>query len=417
MRWASSALIGLALSANICVPAIAADRPPITERNFTLDLYQGPIITNSRILGLAGAFTAVAEGTAGMGFNPASVAHRAYYSADWWDYDYDLDLLVPGIFNPSGVDFWNVGERTSSAFVAFAIGGHLQFNEFGVGLFINGQTVGVAAADAGQSQSSFRAIISRLVLGYGFWDHQIIVGASLKTGVIDIKHTDDEEPLYESPSIGGNFGILYLPRHLPFRIGVTLDTPMAVLDPGECTDPACEDLILPTGVSSPWSLNLGAAWYFAFDGQKYNPRPLYHDAEAVLKKRESGDLGDAYIGGRYIAVSADLVFTGADRDAVALPAFFAQERLFVSSAVSISPRLGVESEVFNRRLRLRAGTYWEPGRYEGTSGRIHGTGSLQLRMFDLRVPLLNWYGLCVATALDLAARYSNMSFSIITFWH
>src|SRR5262245_59953705 len=64
----------LALAALLaCAPARAQD-PLLGETR--LDLVRGPLLTSSRIMGLGGAFVAVAEGIDGVHLNPAAFANR-----------------------------------------------------------------------------------------------------------------------------------------------------------------------------------------------------------------------------------------------------------------------------------------------------------------------------------------------------
>jgi len=67
------------------------------------------------------------------------------------------------------------------------------------------------------------------------------------------------------------------------------------------------------------------------------------------------------------------------------------------------------------RLRLRAGSYWEPARIADRGGRLHATGGLEVRLFSFsfwdkerRVRL--------AIAADGARQYQNFGLSI-GFWH
>jgi len=54
----------------------------------------------------------------------------------------------------------------------------------------------------------------------------------------------------------------------------------------------------------------------------------------------------------------------------------------------MSPRLGVESGVIPEYLKLRAGTYVEPTRFEGSSARAHLTAGL-----DVKLLVWNVFGL------------------------
>src|SRR5438270_468181 len=73
-----------------------ADAPQITSSNFNLDLSQGPVITASRVIGLAGAYVPLAEGCEGEYSNTASPSVRVPYSLGKWDYDICLGFTNPG---------------------------------------------------------------------------------------------------------------------------------------------------------------------------------------------------------------------------------------------------------------------------------------------------------------------------------
>jgi hypothetical protein len=77
-------------------------------------------------------------------------------------------------------------------------------------------------------------------------------------------------------------------------------------------------------------------------------------------------------------------------------------------------RGGLEYEWLPGRLRLRAGSYWEPNRFEGVPGRLHATMGIEGRALEFEA----WgrhRGRLTLTA-DLAAGYRNIGVSI-GFWH
>ena len=100
---ATSLTAGGARAAGSSTPA------PITSNNYALEFYQGPLIGPNRLLGMAGAYTAVAEGIDGATVNAASPAVREPFSFDWVDYDVDVDFSLPGAYG--GTDFDNHGPR------------------------------------------------------------------------------------------------------------------------------------------------------------------------------------------------------------------------------------------------------------------------------------------------------------------
>src|SRR5262245_66673631 len=78
----ASASISSVLS--LTLQALAQTSPPAAE--VTVDAAQGPVTGSTRVIGLGGAYVAVAEGMDGIAVNPASVAVRLPYSWNRWDY-------------------------------------------------------------------------------------------------------------------------------------------------------------------------------------------------------------------------------------------------------------------------------------------------------------------------------------------
>ncbi len=71
----------LALAGSVWLPASAEgqlgpDGSPINTSNYTVDLTRGVVISTSRVVGLSGAATSLAQGVEGGLQNPAAVAYR-----------------------------------------------------------------------------------------------------------------------------------------------------------------------------------------------------------------------------------------------------------------------------------------------------------------------------------------------------
>jgi hypothetical protein len=77
-------------------------------------------------------------------------------------------------------------------------------------------------------------------------------------------------------------------------------------------------------------------------------------------------------------------------------------------------RGGAEYEWLPGRLRLRAGTYWEPARYDDVGGRLHLTFGTELRVVEFRLWGRRRFELSLTG--DVAVRYRNVGLSI-GFWH
>jgi len=95
---------------------------------------------------------------------------------------------------------------------------------------------------------------------------------------------------------------------------------------------------------------------------------------------------------------------------------FAAKQLQVSGRhISITPRLGLETEVIAGWLRLRAGSYREASRFPETSARFHGTAGAEVRIFSFRLAG-HERRVAISAASDVAARYKNLAVSV-GFWN
>ena len=414
------------------VPAVAA--PALTDGDYEVDLFQGPVLGNTRVMGLGGAYVGVAEGTVGMPFNAASVVNRPYYSRDRFDWDFAFDFLVPGIFQGDSFDYTNNGLSTPSDFYALVLGLHFQYGGFGVGLYGQMLSVDFAEQPPGTRKMAGRVGQAQLSAGYGFFHNQLIVGGGLRVGSFSIREEQASEDLFVTYSLGAELGLLWSPRALPLRVGAAASLPFTEDTSIECGQACPAGFHLPRAASMPWEVRLGASMRFLHDGP-YNPEPTYLAVEraaatpagaAARKKRAALErelprlawnmepMERNYGSGFYLLVSVELVLNGPADDATDLDGFVAQELSPAGKRASYSPRLGLEAEVWPRRLRLRAGGYWEPSRAEVRAGRMHGTFSFDFRLFDFRL-----YGLRsmrFSSGFDLSLDYSNVAFSL-GFWH
>jgi hypothetical protein len=75
-------------------PASAApETSPITDSNYSIELYDGVAIGNTAVVGMGGATVALAIGTSGTLFNPSAPAVKPTTDTDTWSWDYHLDYL------------------------------------------------------------------------------------------------------------------------------------------------------------------------------------------------------------------------------------------------------------------------------------------------------------------------------------
>jgi hypothetical protein len=274
-------------------------------------------------------------------------------------------------------------------------------------------------------------------------------------------------------------GAVIKPTGFPFRLGVTARAPVegtvagftGFLGGGRSSPTSqVAGFILPSRAVLPWELETG----FAF---QLGPRPLNpgwlnpHEMEAPVRERierdrarraelDTSELEAASAGERpailarqraeeealrsiedqrldaeqkrlrAIRVARDrnwprerillvgsLLITGSSDDAVALDGFVRQERELVGRTISLSPRIGVESEPVVNWLHARVGSYVEPSRFEEGHARQHFTFGGDVRLFAFSP-----WGIFgdqvwrLSVSADLAPRYQNFGIGLGA-WH
>src|SRR5687767_15471898 len=84
---------------------------PIETSRYSIDFFEGPVYSGARVVGLGGAYVAVAEDVDGDLHNPAAPAVRPYYSSD--NFDYWLGVAVAFPADIENMDFFNSGSPTA----------------------------------------------------------------------------------------------------------------------------------------------------------------------------------------------------------------------------------------------------------------------------------------------------------------
>jgi hypothetical protein len=115
----------------------------------------------------------------------------------------------------------------------------------------------------------------------------------------------------------------------------------------------------------------------------------------------------------YLMATGAVVVTGAVPNAIGIESLLQQTVNRSGANVVLSPRFGLESEVWPDILKLRGGMYVEPTRVETSLPRLHVTAGL-----DLRAVRWDVFGLWPADYLwrlgvgvDFADRYSSVGFT------
>jgi len=389
-----------------------------------VDVFRGPVISSSRVLGMGGAYTGVAEGTQGGLLNTASLANRYAWSTDWFDWDFNLDwlILVPGTDADVDNDGSYVGE--GDGYLGVNLGAGLQFGRLGVGLWLNSDTFSAVARG---DRFTYAFTYGYLGAAFAFLQEQLVVGAGLGgsglevTSWVNKAEAGKREDWQKTGTVkwnggGVETGVLWRPLRLPFRLGTSIRLP--ILIDATKRDEIDSDLTsapLPGSVSVPWRIATGFSFFHSFGGHLYNQRR--EDRAARKDEPEEGADGPMPADGRilnrkYLLAAVDVVFSGPSPEgAVGAAPFVGGEQTPSGKGGCLSLHAGLESEVWNNRLVLRGGSYLEPPRVEGSEVRPHGTFGMDVRLFRL----IAW-DLRAGMSFDLAPRYFNWGLGL-GFWH
>lgn len=270
-------VVALSLLASSAAPARAADAPTLTN-DFNVELFQGPVLAPLRVTGLAGAYTAYAEGVDGLPANAATPAVREPYSVYELDYDIAFSLSFPAMFERT--DFDNDGRVgfTYNDFIFYSAGGMLQYGPMGVGATGDFQRYNLSPnANPDDPRSSLTIGRIDLMVAWSFANHQLMVGGGTRGVLLNVDSSTSTfsfQNLLSMVGVAPQVGVVIRPDYQPWRIGanftagVTADTQLGdevVVDAQGIRRVA--GLVVPQSVHLPWEARVG----FAI---QVGPRPL-----------------------------------------------------------------------------------------------------------------------------------------------
>jgi hypothetical protein len=468
---------------------LGPDGTPITTSNYTIDLTRGVIISTSRVTGLAGAATSLAQGVEGGLQNPAAVAWRGAQWPDWYDYWLAFGVTYPfksGDFYNSG-EIFGEGENVEEDSLFFLIpGAYWQMWNFGIGLTIDAQFVSLKGVQNPTTmqpeQFRLRFTTFHIQAGYGFLDGQLVIGGGLRIlrqrGFFSNTLLSRNADTFHSLGLGGEVGVMFRPHDKRWRLGASLYPEMGtgLRMRGDFVETPDGDItfgtfFLPHSTRLP--TNGGVGFSYQFGPRPTNP-PWISDEklaapelerldrrERQVREAEQRELAAARARGgpdldeciraieeqyerkygqikkwrkqvkrqawevlrnryrnewprRYHLLTIDLWFTGRLSDAVGVESFLFQTVQRSGEKITISPRIGYESEPWPKRMKVRVGSYVEPTRFATSTARVHGT-------FGIDINVLKWnvFGLWpddyrwqISASFDIAAEYQAVSLGI-----
>ena len=453
-------------------------RPPLAGRDFDIDLVTGPVLGPGRIVGIGGAYTALASSVEAAGWNPAAYAARGLWETDWFEWDLTGSLVPTTIKNS---DFDNNGESgfTYDDFVFGAVGIGFRFGAVGLGALANVQAYQVG------SSADLSLVVLSYGGGYALLDGQLVLGAGLRTAVLTLSDRPSGEPLVEFAGSAPEAGAVLRLADRPWRVGLAARMPVESNGDDQLV---AAGLSLPQHVRLPWEVQAGFAWQLGarpLNAKWINPRdvrdrlraemlrarerraaeqlaherlddrlllvqqrvpptwargklrasyqprdPVWQQRELVRRQREEQALDEQLLreeaareravrqlSRRFLLFSADVIMIGPTEHGVGLESFLSQQRQSSGANASFGLRVGAEGEPIGDWVKMRAGTYLEPSRFADVSYRVHATTGFDVRLFTWDLfGLLNDFTVLFGASADVAERYLNVGVGL-GLWH
>lgn len=466
---------------------LGPDGSPINTSNYTVDLTRGVVISTSRVIGLSGAATSLAQGVEGGLQNPAAVAYRGPQWPDWYDYWLALGSTFPlqsGDFYNSGRVTGDTGAVSNDTFFLIP-GAYFQMWNLGIGLTIDSQFIRlkgvVNPATMEQETLRLRFTTFHIQAGYGFFDGQLILGGGLRIlrqRAFQSKRIVSDGDVYTTLGLGAEVGLMLRPHHKRWSLGAsvfpTISTGVGTkgnVTPNSDGDIVVGDFFLPRSTKIPTTGSVGFSYQFGprptnppwvsagalaadeferLDRRKQAAKEAEQEEIAAVRARGGPDveicvqaveqryarkyawikqsrketrklawdmLRKQYRWGwprRYYLLTADLWFNGRVDNAVGVESLLFQTVQRSGEKITVSPRVGFETEVVPTRMKLRAGTYLEPTRFAQSTLRVHGTLGVDISLFKWNVFGLwpddfRWQ---ISAALDVTRKYTSFSVGI-----
>jgi hypothetical protein len=261
---------------------LGPDGSPITTSNYTVDLTRGVVISTSRVIGLSGAATSLAQGVEGGLQNPAAVAYRGPQWPDWYDYWLALGSTFPfqsGDFYNSGRVNGDTGALSNATFFLIP-GAYFQMWNLGIGLTIDSQFIRlegvVNPATMEQETLRLRFTTFHIQAGYGFFDGQLILGGGLRIfrqRAFQSNRIVSDGDVYKTLGLGAEVGLMFRPHHKRWSLGASLFPTISTgvgtkgnVRPDEDGNIVVGDFFLPRSTKIPTTGSIGFSYQFG-------PRP------------------------------------------------------------------------------------------------------------------------------------------------
>lgn len=458
------------LVAPLCLFAPVAAAQPLTRNDYALDFHRGPVQGPGRSVGLAGAYAALAEGIDGVGFNPAAYARRSPHDLAWAQPSAVLDVSFPR----NNWDNSGTGGRDFADFAIVTSGLGVNLGPLGVGYQVQVQGYSITPETRDDRRVSVNLAIHRVGAGYLFDGGTLTLGAGLRVGALTIGW---DAPIFGTflpgevayTGVAPEFGFTWAPVNERYRVGgafrtevmATTEVPALATEdvrrsPAGCQPGAPGCFVVPRSVHLPWEFDLGFVYRFsdvpwnapwvdalaerhALEARIAADRarrraarrddPAWEEAERAARAREARELETfgwrhraARLAAirdrrrRYLLIAAGLSVSGPTPRGQGIEAFIDQVAQPSGRGTVLTPRVALEGEAVENRLRLRVGSYVEPSRFEGIGARVHGTLGFDVRLFRWdALKLFDPVDIMLSGTFDVSHNYVDWGVSL-GFW-
>ncbi len=397
-----------------------------------------------------------------------------------WDLTLNLTLQTPLSNNSNDFDNDGRTNSLYKNFTAFDVGGLMQFGNLGLGAMVSAQNFRLNTESipfdvqltTTRIGGSYDFMDGQLGLGGGIRLATLSVNqVAPSRDLVSFQGSGLE--------LGGAIKIADQPWRLGFAFSDAVTSKPNKLN-GVTTDAdgvrRVDQFVLPTEVHVPWELRVGFAFQFGnrpLNGRWVNP----HDEEERLRRElayrqerrmqvqlnAEKNMGSTMASGKpytfpisviwwnqererrahearvledqieelgltrireieqlsrnYLLTSVDVGLAGPTVNGVGLEGFLAQENRVAGRDTTWGLRAGLETEPWAHHMKVRAGSYLEPSRFDVNRYRVHGTLGVDFN-------LLHWdvFGLIsktdwrITATSDIAERYFQWGVGIGV-WH
>lgn len=318
----------------------------------TLDLSSPDLLVSTELHGMGGAGIAFATSAGGLGLHPGAAAHRR---AEQRRFSGGGATLRAGTIRRDGSP--DVGSGWPGTWSALNVSAGFSLLQGPLGALVELRRAG-PEREAGLLpawESALDTLDLRVGVGLSSMDGTALIAAAPRLLVVSSASPDFE---LEAQALGIEIGAILHPVGSGLGLGVVARSPLR--------DERPETSLPVQAVERPAQIAVGLGWSSA--GAKLHGPPVRLAADLVIESDVPQGLSpDPWL------------LTGLDgQPEVAW-------QVEKGRTPTLSPRGGAELALFASRLRLRAGTWWEPARTELVRARLHGTAGVELGLFRLKL--------------------------------